>query len=288
MFEAVKACFDEFEPDIVFHLAAQALVRRSYRDPVATFASNVMGTVHVLECARQTRSIRAIVCVTSDKVYENRDWVWGYRETDRLGGRDPYSGSKACAEHVANVYRALMSTADTPVVATARGGNVVGGGDWAEDRIVPDIVRAILQNRPVVLRNPLATRPWQHVLELCRGYLHLGVVALETPARAAGAWNFGPELDHDVNVEQVASDIYSAWGLRVPAFQRERSLLKESRALHLDSSKARQILGWKPAVSYEETVERTARWYRRFHASNEAAHALVAEELSSYIDQCAG
>jgi len=282
-FATVQQCFADFRPEVVFHLAAQALVRRSYRDPVGTFASNVMGTVHVLEAARLDPSVRAVVVVTTDKVYENREWLWGYRENDRLGGKDAYSASKAAAEIAAAAYReTLLPLAGRVAVATARGGNVVGGGDWSEDRLVPDAVRALLSRQDLTLRNPSAVRPWQHVLELCRGYLQLAMSLLESPKTAVGAWNFGPERENEVEVGKLVRDFLAAWGPATSRIDIEESGLKEAGQLRLDHSRARHELGWKPMLRYAATIDWTAEWYRRYHVQGEKARTLVEEQIERY------
>jgi CDP-glucose 4,6-dehydratase len=286
-YAVVKRTIDEAQPEIVFHLAAQPLVRRSYHDPIETYATNVMGTVHVLEAARQCPSVRAIVCVTTDKVYENLEWNWGYRENDRLGGKDPYSASKACAELVAGNYRqTMMPLAGAIEMATARGGNVIGGGDWSEDRLIPDVVRSLAAGRTITLRNPAATRPWQHVLELVRGYVVLGRKLLDREPGMAGAWNFGPERGNEVDVETLLRTFLDGWGQRIP-IEVQPSPLKEAQSLRLDNSKARQELGWEPILGFPETIAMTVEWYRRQHAGESAA-ALVAEQLDAYQSMLAG
>lgn len=258
---AVRSVVADERPEIVFHLAAQPLVRRSYVEPVATWSTNVLGTVHVLDALRHTTATRAAVIVTSDKCYENRDWPWGYRETDRLGGHDAYSASKAAAELVAASYRAaLLHSAGTPLVATARGGNVIGGGDWSEDRLVPDLVRAMMTEEPLLVRSPAATRPWQHVLDCLSGYLVLGQRLLEGDSSAPDAWNFGPDADAVQTVERVLEDFGQAWPQlrwRTDSDQRPH----EANLLKLDSSKARASLGWRPVWDYATAVLQTATWY---------------------------
>jgi CDP-glucose 4,6-dehydratase len=279
----VEAAFAEARPEIVFHLAAQPLVRRSYRDPVGTFATNVMGTVHVLEAARRCPSVGTVVAVTTDKVYANEEWAWGYREIDRLGGKDPYSSSKACAELAAGAYRATLFAMDGRAIrlATARGGNVVGGGDWSEDRLVPDIVRAILADRPMVLRNPRATRPWQHVLELVRGYLMLAR-RLETDGAAfEGAWNFGPGSASEADVETVTRRFAAAWGGGLE-IQVTPSPLREAHFLKLDIAKAVAELDWRPLLGFDETIDMTADWYRRHAAAPQSAAELVEAQINAY------
>lgn len=284
---AVAAVYAEARPDTVFHLAAQPLVRRSYREPVETFDTNVMGTVHVLDAARNCPSVRAIVCVTTDKCYDNKEWVWGYRETDALGGKDPYSASKACAELVAAAYRTAMYAADGRIrMATARGGNVIGGGDWSEDRLVPDIVRAVTTGQPIVLRNPRATRPWQHVLELVRGYLVLGRRLHRDGGEAfAQAWNFGPGSAAERDVETLTRSFVGAWGAEA-RIEVVPSALAEANFLKLDIAKAVAQLGWQPILSFDETVRMTADWYRAHAADPASVPALVRAQLDDYFGRC--
>jgi CDP-glucose 4,6-dehydratase len=278
----VEAVMADFAPEVVFHLAAQALVRRAYADPVATFATNIMGSVHVLDAARRCPSVKAVVCVTSDKCYDNREWVWGYRETDPLGGKDPYSASKGAAEIVAGSYLQAIYPPSIGL-ATARGGNVVGGGDWSEDRLVPDLARAIGEGRQMVLRNPGALRPWQHVLELLRGYLMLGQ-GLLTGLQVGGSWNFGPNRENEITVADMCERFVGAWGGE-DAFAPivEPSPLSEAQTLRLDISKAHALLSWRPALGIDETVRMTAHWYRARVASPAAAAELTREQIASYL-----
>lgn len=270
-----------FSPQIIFHLAAQPLVRRSYRDPIETFGSNVMGTLHVLEAARQCDAVRAIVCVTTDKVYESREWPWGYREADTLGGKDPYSASKACAELVANCYRqTLLPMAGGINIATARGGNVIGGGDWSEDRLVPDIMRALEARKPVTLRNPGSVRPWQHVLELVHAYRHLGARLLAGDD-VSGSWNFGPERENEVTVGRLVAAIMDVWRDDAVPVVVEHSDLVETNYLRLDNSKARQQLGWAPVLNFDATISMTAEWYRA-RQQGKAAAGLLNEQIELY------
>ncbi len=262
----LKSTLNKTQPEVIFHLAAQSLVRESYRDPLGTLASNVMGTAHVLEAARAVDSVRAIVLITTDKVYENRAWVYPYREIDPLGGHDPYSASKAAAEIVSASYRAsFFGDAGHPArVATARAGNVIGGGDWATDRLVPDCLRAFSANESVHLRFPQSVRPWQHVLEPLAGYLQLAEHLLAPDgARFAKAWNFGPDESRDVTVGEVAEAIARHWGegARVelaPAVEHPH----EATLLRLDSTGARNELGWKPRWSLEQALEQIVAWHR--------------------------
>ncbi len=276
----VESVFEEARPEIVFHMAAQALVRSSYSDPVGTYATNVMGTVHVLDAVRRSPSTRAVVVVTSDKCYENREWAWPYRETDTLGGHDPYSNSKGCAELVAAAFRSSFFGNAGPAIATARAGNVIGGGDWALDRLVPDAVRAFERKEVLHIRNPAAIRPWQHVLEPLRGYLALAEALHDHGARFAGPWNFGPAADAVQPVSAVAGALAKFWpGARWEVTPGEHP--HEANTLCLDCSKARAELGWSAALRFEQAVEETAGWYARFLAG-ESAQALCREQLARY------
>lgn len=279
---AVAAIVKSFAPDIVFHLAAQPLVRRSYRNPLETWGCNVMGTAGVLEACRHQPSVKAVVVVTTDKCYENREWPWGYRENDRLGGHDPYSASKAAAELVAASFRkSFFSEKDAPLLATARAGNVIGGGDWSEDRLIPDMVRAIAAKKPLVIRSPQATRPWQHVLEPLSGYLLLGQKLLEGDAHAATAWNFGPDAAGNQSVATVLNALKALW----PAFEWQLDAHPqphEATLLHLDSTLARQNLGWTPVMDLPACLHATAAWYR---AQMEDDRILTETQLQAYTAQ---
>ncbi|WP_456684561.1 CDP-glucose 4,6-dehydratase [Bradyrhizobium sp. P5_C11_2] len=281
-FDAVQTALGGFRPEIVFHLAAQSLVRRSYADPLGTFAVNAIGTAHVLEAARHTETVRAVVCVTSDKCYENREWVWGYRETDPLGGKDPYSASKAAAEIVASSYRQTLLTGSGLRLATARGGNVIGGGDWSEDRLVPDLVRAIRARAPLVLRHPEAVRPWQHVLELLHGYLLLGERLLAGDDGAAGAWNFGPPRASEVTVRRLVEQALAAWGGEPIPVVIEPATVAEASILKLDTAKAEANLGWRPSLDFASTVQKTMIWYRSYCEEPTAARDLVETQIAAY------
>jgi CDP-glucose 4,6-dehydratase len=272
----------EHRPDIVFHLAAQALVRRSYRDPVGTFESNVLGTVNLYEACRPLPEVRAIVTVTSDKAYENREWVWGYREGDPVGGHDPYSCSKGCAELVTACYRNCFfhPPHGSTLLASARAGNVIGGGDWAEDRLVPDVIRAAARGEAAVMRNPAAVRPWQHVLEPLSGYLQLGEALLRGREDCAEAWNFGPEEQGAVEVEAVVRRLQQTWPKIRYTIQRDPQGAHEAGILKLDSSKARFRLPWRPVWTWEEAVETTASWYRAFY---EERRVTTRETLRQYV-----
>lgn len=252
------------QPDIVFHLAAQALVRRSYRDPLDTWSTNVMGTASLLEACRKCLSVRGIVVITSDKCYENREWEWGYRETDALGGHDPYSASKAATELVVASFRsAFFHAADAPLLASARAGNVIGGGDWSEDRLIPDLVRAARAGADLEVRSPHATRPWQHVLESLSGYLLLGKHLLEGQHAAAGCWNFGPDPDGVRTVGEVLSMLRARWP-ELAWHVTDQLQPHEANLLALDSAKARTRLGWRPVWTLDDAIAATADWYRTY------------------------
>lgn len=284
---SLSAAMQQAAPDVVFHLAAQALVRRSYRDTAATWATNVMGTVNLLEAVRACPSVKAVVVVTTDKCYENREWPWGYRETDALGGRDPYSASKAGAELVVQSYRSSFFSGAGPQLASARAGNVIGGGDWSEDRLVADAARAAAAGTPLLIRNPGATRPWQHVLESLHGYLRLAALLLDDKlhdkASHAEAFNFGPDAPDNVSVAELLGRLQRHWPeLRWEPEQAGLAAPHEAHFLYLDSSKARQQLGWRPRWNLDACVEETARWYREVQAQPAAARAISEQQLDRF------
>lgn len=272
---ALAALVAETAPEIIFHLAAQALVRRGYRQPLETLSANVMGTANILEAARASGSVRAIVVVTTDKCYENSGALWGFRESDRLGGHDPYSVSKACAELVAAAWRDAYWRSEGPLLATARAGNVIGGGDWSEDRLIPDLIRAAAQGDAAMIRYPGAVRPWQHVLEPLAGYLQLGARLLAGERRFADAWNFGPQL-HDMQpVSAVCDALCTAVGGR---WQREPDEHPpEAASLRLDSSKAMLSLGWRPRWALRQTLAFVAAWYAEFAKGSDARELTLCE-----------
>jgi CDP-glucose 4,6-dehydratase len=282
---AVQAVVDSAQPAIVFHLAAQPLVRLSYRRPVETLSANILGTMNVYEACRAVGCVRAIVSITSDKAYENRESSTGYRETDPMGGSDPYSCSKGCAELITSCYRSSYfpargyGSAHRTLLASARAGNVIGGGDWAEDRLIPDAVRAAARGEAAALRNPRSVRPWQHVLEPLSGYLLLGSRLLQGRTEFAEAWNFGPDEQGAVAVEAVVDKMQKCWpGLRCVVTP-DPSGPQETKVLKLDSTKARERLGWRPVWDWAEAVERTALWYRRYH---EQGAVRSREDLAQY------
>ena len=261
--ELLTSALNEFQPEFVFHLAAQALVRPSYDDPAATFSTNVIGSVNLLDAVRRCKSIRSLVYITSDKCYENVEWIWGYREIDQLGGRDPYSASKAAAEVAFSSYcRSFFEQRLTLGAASARAGNVIGGGDWAVDRIIPDCIRAIEAGEPVRLRNPSATRPWQHVLEPLAGYILLAARLYEEPKKWGGAWNFGPSTHEVRTVKNVAEVIVGHIGKGRIEIVESQKQVHEARLLQLNCDKANQLLCWYPRWDVEKTLESTALWYK--------------------------
>jgi len=251
-----------FEPEYVFHLAAQPLVRRSYEDPIETLQTNVLGSAHLLEAVKGCGSVRSLVYVTSDKCYENLEWVWGYRETDRLGGHDPYSASKAAAEMVFSAFaRSYFAARKDLGAASARAGNVIGGGDWATHRVVPDCVRALQAGEPIRLRNPTATRPWQHVLEPLSGYLLLATSLYQRPDKYGGAWNFGPSTQEVRTVHEVANSIVQHFGRGCIEVVSAADGRHEAGYLQLNCDKAHQLLGWQPRWGVDKALRATAEWY---------------------------
>ena len=272
-------------PDIVIHMAAQALVRRSYNAPVETYATNVMGTVNVLEASRRAGGVTAIVVVTSDKCNDNREWVWGYREDEPLGGRDPYSNSKGCAELVTAAYRDSFLAADGCRVATARAGNVVGGGDWSEDRLVPDAVRAFRRSLPLRIRHPKAVRPWQHVLEPVSAYLLLAQ-ALAGPhgEDAANSWNFGPGADSEIEVGAVAGCLAALWGPEAAWEADAGPHPHEATFLKLDCAKARRQLGWWPVTDVEDALRLSVAWYRA-HRDGSDMRSFTLGQVDAFLER---
>ena len=263
--QQLKSAMQEAQPEIVIHMAAQPLVRYSYNHPVETYATNVMGTVHVLECTRLLGTVRSAVIVTSDKCYENQEWAWGYRENEPMGGHDPYSNSKGCSELVTSAYRASYFAKENTVgIASARAGNVIGGGDWSEDRLIPDAIKAFENHQTLIIRNPLATRPWQHVLEPLSGYLILAQVLYEKGHNFAGSWNFGPVDDDVRSVESLVELLIEKWVEEAFWSLEQNAQPHEAQALRLDCEKARQSLGWVPRWSLEQAIEKITEWQRAF------------------------
>lgn len=281
----------DVDADLVVHMAAQALVRKSYEDPLDTYLTNVIGTAAVLEAARRMNSLKGALVVTSDKCYENREWVWGYRENDRMGGADPYSSSKGCAELLVSAYRrSFFSASDGPQLASARAGNVFGGGDWSKDRLIPDIVKSAIAGTPVVIRNPGSIRPWQHVLEPVHGYLLLCARLLNGDRGFADGWNFGPDAESVADVETVADCFRRAWGPETLKFEfgRSKDAPHEAGVLRLDSTKARTQLGWKPRLSLEEAVKLTADWHKAAIGGAEMRQASESQIAAYELKVSAG
>lgn len=281
--QAVSRCLISFNPDVLIHMAAQPLVRLSYREPVETYATNVMGSLHVLEAARQCSNLRAIVNVTTDKCYENREWEWGYREDEPMGGHDPYSNSKGCVELVTAAYRnSFFNTPQSAALATGRAGNVIGGGDWAEDRLIPDILRAFEKGLPVTVRNPQATRPWQHVLEPLSGYLVLAEHLWTQGHAFAQGWNFGPRDEDARPVEWILDHMVDTWGEGAHWQLDQDPQPHEANYLKLDISKARARLHWTPTWDLETTLARIVNWHRAWLSGAEM-QALCLDEINAYM-----
>ena len=275
-YDQVEKIFREFNPEIVIHMAAQPLVRESYKNPSETYSTNVMGTVNVLEACRSCIDLRAIVCVTTDKVYENKEWYWGYRENEAMGGHDPYSSSKGCTELVCSAYRRSFFSENKVSLATARAGNVIGGGDWSKDRLIPDILRALEKQRVVEIRNPHAIRPWQHVLEPLSGYLDLAKALYCNGERFSGAWNFGPEDSDALSVNKICEKLISSWGSNAEYQIQAGNHPHEAQYLKLDISKVKRELGWRPRWDLHKAIEMIVRWHKAF--LNEECVISICEE----------
>ena len=288
----LQAAMEAFNPEIIFHLAAQSLVRRSFAEPVLTFETNALGTLNVLEGIRRRPQVRVGVIITSDKCYRNQEWTWGYRENDLLGGGDPYSASKACAENIFTAYaRSYCQTDQGPWIATTRAGNVIGGGDWAPDRIVPDCVRAWSGGRPALIRAPDATRPWQHVLEPLSGYLWLGAGLWQGNAKLKGeSFNFGPAADVNQSVQDLVANMANHWpGAEWEAEPQAPGAPRESTLLKLCCDKALNLLGWQPTLTFPETIDLTAAWYQSYYAGGgDRQYDLTVKQIQGYIRQAAG
>ncbi|MFN2474636.1 MAG: CDP-glucose 4,6-dehydratase [Sphingomicrobium sp.] len=280
--KAVKAAIAACRPEVIFHLAAQPLVRASYEEPVETYATNVMGTVHVLDACRRAPDVAAVVCITTDKCYENREWVWPYRECDPMGGHDPYSSSKGAAELVIAAYRRSFFADSGPGVASVRAGNVIGGGDWAADRLIPDIVRALLAGERPLIRSPGSIRPWQHVLEALSGYLLIAERLLAGDRSVATAYNFGPSDDDAQPVSWVAERMIEQWGAE--GWERPDGIQPhEAVLLKLDCSKARDELGWRPALRLDQALAKVIAWHPHV-AEGGGAREISLEQLKEYSD----
>lgn len=289
-YSGLESAITRFAPEAVFHLAAQPIVRRGYADPVGTYSTNVMGTVHLLEAVRRTPSVRAIVCITTDKCYQNQDWVWPYRETDPLGGYDPYASSKACSEIISAAYRSSFFSASgdhqrTAGLATARAGNVIGGGDWSEDRLIPDLVRGFCSGKPVLIRRPTAIRPWQHVLEPLRGYLLIAEKLLAGEHQLASSYNFGPAEDEIWPVERIATKLVEKWGEGASWTRDSVPSAHEDHMLRLDASKAHIELGWRPRLRIEAALDWTIAWYRAWRQGDDLSQVTL-KQIADYERLC--
>ncbi len=286
--DKMKSIFSEYQPEIVFHLAAQPLVRYSYREPVETYATNVMGTLHILEAIRECKSVRAAVMITTDKCYDNKEWEWGYRENEPMGGHDPYSSSKGCAELLIASYRdsyfpAQEYSSHQTAIATARAGNVIGGGDWAEDRLIPDIIRAFEENKPVRIRNPNSIRPWQHVLEPLAGYIELAERLYADGMQWAGAWNFGPREEDAKPVDWIVKEMTKDWGEHATWSIDDGDHPHEANYLKLDCSKAHTKLKWQPRWGLKQALKSIVLWHKE--AINKVSvKNLCLKQINEYMD----
>jgi len=287
--EQLKSALAQSKPEVVIHMAAQPLVRYSYDNPVETYSTNVMGTVHVLEAVRACESVKVVVVVTSDKCYENKEWLWGYRENDSMGGYDPYSNSKGCTELVVAAYRQSFFpehafSSHGVAIATGRAGNVIGGGDWSTDRLIPDAIRAFKVNEPLKIRNPGAVRPWQHVLEPLSGYLVLAQSLYEQGATFNGGWNFGPQDIDMRSVQEVIDLLIKRWGHAASWQQDGPNQPHEAHLLKLDCTKARQLLRWKSVWSLEESVESIVNWHQAFWREEDMLETTLGQ-IQSYLER---
>lgn len=274
----------KIQPEVVFHLAAQSLVSVSYVEPLNTLSTNVIGTANLLDIIGRTASVQAVVCVTSDKCYENNEWTWGYRENDVLGGHDPYSISKACAELVCKCFQETVFTGKNDIgLATARAGNVIGGGDWSANRIIPDCVRSINEGRKIKLRRPNSTRPWQHVLEPLSGYLLLGKKLLEKPSQYNGSWNFGPTARQCVSVEYLVNKVIQHFGRGAYEVDQKQAIGNEAGLLQLNCDKANMLLSWYPRWGLDTTVIKTVDWYKHV-LERRSASCITRDQISEYFD----
>ncbi len=282
--------FDEFRPDIVFHLAAQAIVTESYKDPKLTFDTNVGGTVNIFEAVRKSSSTKVLINITSDKCYENKGWTWGYRENDALGGVDPYSASKACSELIHSSYlKSFFSGENSKGIASARTGNVIGGGDWGANRIIPDCVRSIVNNDPIGIRNPDSIRPWQHVLEPLSGYLWLGKLLWENPAKFSSSWNFGPSESACLPVREIVSRYVAFWGNGSWQEISSSVPLKEASVLKLCCDKARDLLNWRGILDINECLSFTSDWYKKFcSGKDESLYQFCCDQINQYTSIAKG
>lgn len=285
-YNRLKSVFDEYQPEIVFHMAAQPLVRLSYEQPKLTYDTNVGGTVNIFECCRLTESVRVIINVTSDKCYQNNEWVWGYRESDPLGGYDPYSSSKGCSELITSAYKSSFFDQSgrgehLKYISSVRAGNIIGGGDWRQDRLIPDCVRALKNNEPIGIRSPKSVRPWQHVLEPLCGHLLLVSKMYEEGEKYSGAWNFGPDYKSVIEVEEVVRRLVKCWGSGeyIDLSSELSHQPHEAQLLLLDISKATMLLKWTPVLNIDQAIEYTVKWY---HAPN-VDYDFCVRQIADYV-----
>ncbi|MBU3170209.1 CDP-glucose 4,6-dehydratase [Clostridium estertheticum] len=278
LFNVIKT----YKPEIIFHLAAQPLVRKSYANPVETFETNIMGTVNLLEAIRFSESVKVVVNITSDKCYDNKEWSWGYREIDAMGGYDPYSCSKGCSELITNSFRKSYFNEKNIQLASVRAGNVIGGGDWAEDRLVPDIIKYLIKSESVSIRNPFAIRPWQHVLEPLNGYMMLAETMWQNGEKYSEAWNFGPDDDHVITVGELTDKLTKLWKGNLEIKKDNRKQPHEATLLKLDCSKAKLRLGWHPKLNLEDTLIWTVNWYKEFVANRNAMKEVTLKQIEAY------
>ncbi len=287
-FEEFHSTVDQYKPEMIFHLAAQPIVRLSYQTPRETLETNIMGTANVLEAFRKSKSARILIIVTSDKCYENKEWIWGYRENDPVGGYDPYSASKGAAELISAAYLRSFFNPNNfkkhrKVIATVRAGNVIGGGDWVKDRIIPDCIKALEGDKPIEVRNPQSVRPWQYVLEPLNGYLLLASKMYEDPVKYSGAWNFGPHPESTIPVKEVVRKVIRYYGKGSWEDTSNSTELHEARLLNLDISKARLLLGWNPALNVEEAVKFTVYYYRRY--TKKDVYKMCIKQIIDYTNR---
>lgn len=289
-YDSLSKVLNNFKPEIVFHLAAQSLVRESYLTPIDTFQTNVIGTANVLEAIRHCDSVKVGVIITTDKCYENKEWVYGYRENDPMGGYDPYSASKGCAELVTSSYRNSFFNVDkfgishNVSIASTRAGNVIGGGDWAVDRLVPDCIDALTKNKTIFIRNPISTRPWQHVLEPLSGYLCLAAKMFEDGKKYSESWNFGPKDEDVLTVEELVNYMINFWGdgnYKVIS----DNIYHEAKLLKLDISKAFFKLKWKPVYRASDAIKKSVEWYKSFYQDNQYIKSLTISQINDYINK---
>jgi CDP-glucose 4,6-dehydratase len=263
-YEPIKKIIRKIQPDVIFHLAAQPLVRDSYRNPVDTFATNIMGTVNILDILRENLSVKVFLNITSDKCYENNEQVWGYRENDPMGGKDPYSSSKGCSELITSAFRHSFFNDNNMSISSVRAGNVIGGGDWSNDRLIPDLVRSLTSNKKIIVRQPLSTRPWQHVLDPLSGYIELAEKMYKNKKKYIGAWNFGPENSKELNVKQIVREFESFFNKKNIMDVKLEKKLYEARTLKLDISKVKNYLNWSPVLNIDEALGYTFSWYKEY------------------------